>query len=148
MRAAVLVLVLAAACGAGTLGELADGGGSSGTCPTALAPTSAGQPANAALGPTSVDGAGTDFCLRLDTRKLGRAHFMADTPDASVTLQLRGTDGSKIQDGWDVAVSSGTFENLEWSPAAGQVIDVVLHVAAKSGSASTRVSVSLFDPLD
>jgi hypothetical protein len=134
------LLFLVAACGAAAPTE------AMGDCQV-LAPASSGRPASTTA---TVDATG-NFCYHLDTRNLGRAHLMIDAPDATVALRLSKPDGTKIADGWDVPVSSGTFENLEWSPPAKTELDVVLHVSLKNGGTPTkgyRVSVSLFDPLE
>jgi hypothetical protein len=139
---ALFLSIFAVACGVAAPDAAAD-------CKT-LAPASAGSPASTKAGPINVDSAGADFCYHLDTRKLGRAHVMIDAPNASIALRLSKPDGTKIVDGWDVPVSSGSFENLEWSPPAGTELDVVLHVSLKSGAPqkNVSVSVSLFDPLE
>jgi hypothetical protein len=124
-------------------------------CPSrSLTPASAGAPANATVGPLVVDTAGADVCLHLDTRALRRAHFMAETqgePGAtpSFTMRLSSSDRGTIVTGWDVQLSSGAFGNLEWSPPAGTELDVMLHVAVKSGAAKVvTVTLALLDPLE
>ena len=147
MRRFAFLLALAA-CG--------EPGAAEGACPrSALAPPSSGRPDSTTIGPLTVDGAGVDFCLHLDTRKLGRAHIMAGTPNepgevSSYRLTLSRPDGSLIVEGWDVNISGPqVFTNLEWSPPAKQELDVVLHVASKAAKAKpVTVNVSLFDPLE
>jgi hypothetical protein len=121
-----------------------------------LQPASGGL-AETSLSPLALMQGPTDLCLRLDSTKLMRAHFAADTPmedgaASSFTLSLLAVDGGLLGDGWDVTVGGSpprSSANLEWNPTAGQVQDVVLRVASKDTvPRSTSLSVSLMDPLE
>ena len=121
-----------------------------------LTPSSGSTPASTTVGPVTLDESGTDVCLHLDGTALLRSHFSAGTElevgaASSFTLVLRDQDGGTLLDGWDVTIGdidAHTFVNLEWSPVGGEVNDVVLHARAKSGTATTTLSLALFDPLD
>ncbi len=112
-----------------------------------------------AIGPDAFGTTGRQLCLELDTHGMYRAHLMADTTsqagDTSAFAEaLTQVDGTLILAGWDVGVGdtdTHTFENLEWSPDAGQdqTYSVVLTVAAKSDpAATTTVTIGFFDPLE
>jgi hypothetical protein len=77
---------------------------------------------------------------------------MQDGAASSFALTLLALDGSLLREGWDVTVGISTprsSANLEWTPTAGQIKDVVLRVASKDAAArSTSLSLSLMDPLD
>jgi hypothetical protein len=101
------------------------------------------------LGPTG----SANVCLHLDGTRNRVAHFAASTEaedavDSSFTLTLTDADGVLILDGWDVTVgesSPRTFANLEWDLAGGLTKDVVLELR---GTAQTKLSVALFEPLE
>jgi hypothetical protein len=122
-----------------------------------LAPTSAGLPARATIGPLAIDATGIAVCLQLDATALGRAHLMAGTAWESGTASsfaatlARAGDHVTIQNGWDVTVDSTpprTMSNLEWSPPAGQVTSTIFWVRARGAAATTTIDMGLFDPLD
>ncbi len=106
--------------------------------------------------PLTVDEQGLALCLHLDATGLARAHFMADMParastTAAFSTALLDASNHLIVNGWDLSVGQTdpqTSAHLEWSPPAGQVIDVRLWVQSRAGTAATSVAVSLFDPLE
>jgi len=113
-------------------------------------------PAPQTIGPRAIDSTGFNVCLDLDATALGRAHFMGGTSwepslASSFVATLQRTDGTTIQEGWDVTVDDTpprTMVNLEWSPPVGQVTHTVLWVRARGATATTTVDMALFDPLE
>ncbi|HEX5064351.1 MAG TPA: hypothetical protein VFV99_33480 [Kofleriaceae bacterium] len=109
------------------------------------------------VGPITVDTSGIDICLSLDARdNLVVAHFAAGTQyetaaSSSFELALYDGDGTLLRDGWDVAFGSTpttAFANLEYGVTKGQVMDAVLWVRAKAGTATSTVNVTLFEPYE
>jgi len=168
-RARRVVVALAAGCGglaAAGCGGVAAGPGPDGpdldaavnpaTCPSWLTLDGAagtGQPTP--VGPVALDGDGVELCLHLDARANRRVHFAAwtdyrDGAETGWASRLFDDRGAVVRDGWDVVVGDPprAFLNLEWSPPAGQVTDVVLHVWAAGAAGSTPLYLALFDPLE
>jgi len=109
------------------------------------------------VGPITVDTTGIDICLSLDARdNLVVAHFAAGTTyesadSASFQLGLYDGNGTLLRDGWDVTFGSTpttAFANLEYGVEKGQVMSAVLWVRAKAGTASSTVSLHLFEPYE
>jgi hypothetical protein len=109
------------------------------------------------VGPITVTASGIDICLSLDARdNIWVAHFAAGTEYESAAissfdLALYDSDGNLMRDGWDVSFGTSpttTFANLEYGVTKGQVVNAVLWVRAKSGTASSTVQLHLFEPLD
>ncbi len=111
------------------------------------------------IGPDAFDTTGRQLCLELDTHGMVRAHLMADTTSqpgdtSSFVETLTQSDGTLILAGWDVGIGdtdTHSFQNLEWSPDAGQdqTYSVVLTVAAKADpAATTTLTIGFFDPLE
>jgi hypothetical protein len=109
------------------------------------------------LGPITIDGAGVNLCMRLDSSQLSRAHFMGGTAyedgtaSSFVATLERASDRTTIQDGWDVTVDGTpprTMVNLEWSPAGGSIVDTILWVRARNAPTTTTIDAALFDPLE
>lgn len=109
------------------------------------------------IGPVTVDQTGIDLCLSLDARdNLVVAHFAAGTEyemaaSSSFLLALFDRDGNPMREGWDVSFGSTpttTFANLEYGITKGQLVDVVLWVRAKSGTATSTVNLHLFEPYE
>lgn len=104
----------------------------------------------------SYDTTGALFCLELDAREnIQVAHFAAGTAyeqAAASSFHLAlfgGGDGTMLREGWDVGFGNGnTFANLEYGVTKGDYIAVKLFVAAKTGTATTEVSLSLFEPFE
>jgi len=116
-----------------------------------------GNAAATPVGPITVDTTGIDICLSLDARdNLIVAHFAAGTQyetaaSSSFELALYDGNGTLVRDGWDVAFGSTpttAFANLEYGVTKGQVMDAVLWVRAKAGTATSTVSLHLFEPLE
>jgi hypothetical protein len=113
-------------------------------------------PAQVTIPSRSFDTRGALFCLELDARQnIREAHFAAGTrneqaPASSFVLALLGNgNDSMLVEGWDVEFGTDTaFANLEYSVTKGDYIAVKLFVAAKTASASTEVSLSLFEPFE
>jgi hypothetical protein len=106
------------------------------------------------VGPITVDTTGTDICLSLDARdNIWIAHFAASTgheqgASSSFQLGLYDANGDLIANGWDVNFSSSTRASIEHGIEKGQLVDVVLWVRAKSGTATSTVSLYLFEPYE
>jgi hypothetical protein len=115
-------------------------------------PTSEPQPT---LVGHTFDTNGALFCLELDSRQnLQSAHFAATTAyeqaaSSSYVLALFGNgDDTMLREGWDTGLNDSSFANLEYSVPSGNYIAVKLFVAAKSGTATTNVGLSLFEPFE
>jgi hypothetical protein len=109
------------------------------------------------VGPVTVDAAGIDICMTLDARdNIQLAHFAADTAyepgnSSSFHLSLYAKDGTPLRDGWDVTFGSSpatTFASVEYGIDKGQLVEAVLWVRAKAGSATSQVQLHLFEPLE
>ena len=109
------------------------------------------------IGPLTVDGSGTDICLTLDARdNIWVGHFAAGTEyengDASsFQLTLFDRDGVVLRAGWDVSVDVAmprTFANLEYGVDKGQVLQALLHVRARTGTATSAIRLYLFEPYE
>ena len=109
------------------------------------------------VGPLVLDHSGLTVCLHLDaTHNQVAAHFGAETDrqvgSASAFVTVLQDDGfATLQDGWDVTFDSTqpqTFANLEWNAPLHVVTDAMLWVHARDQSASTMISLSLFEPLE
>jgi hypothetical protein len=116
-----------------------------------------GNAAATPVGPLTVDTTGIDICLSLDARdNIWVAHFAAGTEyesgaSASFVLGLYDLDGNLLRDGWDVSFGSTpttTFANLEYGITKGQVVEAVLWVRAKTGTANSTVNLHLFEPFE
>ena len=120
-----------------------------------LAPVDSGMPATQEL-PLTLDHDGVDLCIHLDPSALVRAHFAASSspePGTASSLMSRLEDPTftPIVDGWDVTIGSTdptTRMTLEWSPATTAPLDVVVWLHAVQDTATTKVAVTLFDPLE
>jgi hypothetical protein len=116
-----------------------------------------GNAAATPVGPITVDATGIDICLSLDARdNIWVAHFAAGTEyengkSSSFELALYDSDGNLMRDGWDVSFGSSpttTFANLEYGVTKGQIVNAVLWVRAKSGTATSTVNLHLFEPFE
>ena len=64
---------------------------------------------------------------------------------------LEDTDGTVLQDSWDVSVGNSdtrTFANLEWNAPLHVVTETQLWLHAREQTATTTISVSLFEPFE
>jgi hypothetical protein len=109
------------------------------------------------VGPLTVDATGIDICLSLDARdNIWVAHFAAGTEyetggSSSFELALYDANGNLMRDGWDVSFGGSppkTFANLEYGITKGQIVDAVLWVRAKNGTATSTVNLHLFEPFE
>jgi hypothetical protein len=108
------------------------------------------------VGPLTLDANGASFCAHLDATQLTRAHFAASTEHrmgatSGFATTLEHPDFTTIADGADITVGESpqlTFQQVEWGPPSGTATDVVLWVRAVGTSATTSISLDLFDPLD
>ena len=109
------------------------------------------------LGPVTVDGAGIDICLALDARdNIWVGHFAAGTDNetgsaSSFQLTLFDRDSHVLRAGWDVTFGSSpptTFANLEYGVDKGQVLQALLHVRARTGTATSKIDLYLFEPYE
>jgi len=116
-----------------------------------------GNASSTPIGPVTTDATGIDICLSLDARdNLVVAHFAAGTTyesaaSSSFELALYDANGMLMRDGWDVSFGSNpttTFANLEYGITKGQIIDAVLWVRAKRGTATSTVNLHLFEPYE
>jgi hypothetical protein len=109
------------------------------------------------LGPLTVDTTGLDICLTLDARdNLLVAHFAATmhnepSTSSSFRLSLYDADGNLLRDGWDVTYgipAESTHASLEHGIEKGQLVDAVLWVRAKTGTATSPLRLYLFEPFE
>ena len=118
---------------------------------------STGNAQGTLAGPFSLDRNGVTLCLHLDaTQNQVAAHFVAETAKengsaSSFATVLEDMDGTVLQDSWDVSFDNTnpqTFANLEWNAPLQAVTETQLWVHAREQTASTTVSLSLFEPFE
>ena len=109
------------------------------------------------VGPITVDATGVDICLSLDARdNIWIAYFAASTvhepaASSSFELGLYDSDGTLMRHGWDVAFSGSpptVRANIEYIIETRELVEAVLWVRAKSGTATSSVSLHLFEPYE
>lgn len=118
---------------------------------------STGNAQGTLAGPFALDRNGVVLCLHLDaTQNQVAAHFVAETAKetgstSSFATVLEAMDGSVLQDSWDVSYDSTNpqaFANLEWNAPLQAMTEAQLWVHAREQTATTTVSLSLFEPFE
>lgn len=96
-----------------------------------------------------------DVCMHLDaTKNALQAHLqitVGEQMDGATTpfrTTLVDETGAALQTGWDVAIDTHAFHDLEWSLEAGEVRDVTLHVSRVGAVVKTPIHVALYEPLE
>jgi len=119
---------------------------------------STGTSTPTAIGPLTLDAAGSTICLHLDaTHNLAAAHFAATSDmftgeTSGVLAALQDPDRLTLQDSWDVTVGNAppeTHMTLEWDAPLHEMTEAVLWVRAGNASAvASSIQVALFEPLE
>ena len=141
-------------------------GGAVGACAKLDLPP---EPAPGCTSTIALDGTGTastmtldpidlgsgDVCMHLDaTKNVQQAHLQITVGEQSegATTPFHTTlvdeNGASLQTGWDVAIDTHAFHDLEWSLEAGEVRDVTLHVSRTGPVVKTPIHVALYEPLE